>query len=257
MRRLATHDDPRATAMRAVASRDSSRWVAVALNGPLVRGPYTSSTSRLKEISFTEDESDRGAHVFAGPSLVVGAICAKSYAKIGWPTQITGQRDGALGNLPVYELKEDAGTYALPLEVLVSQDAHAEITRCGFVMLTCAVNSDAAVVTKAPVVYRGPTVGARAEAAAESTLADQLFVGRLAAAIDQLAAAIPADTDPKAASEVARVALADLFTNAPPSGPEIDVRVDSNRRQLEVTVRPRRYAGVSMEEVTLGAVLAG
>lgn len=254
MRRISSQDDPRAAAMRAVAARESSRWLAIAFNGVLARAAYTQLTSRLRDIPFTE-EGVAEANVFVGPAFVVAALAAKSYVRLGWASQITGGRDGVLGNLPVHEVKEDSTHYAIPVETFVAQDALAEVTRSGFIMLTCPANSDAVVLSRAPVVYRGPTVGAREGAPAESTLSDQLFVGRLAGAVEQLAAAIPEGSDPQAIVEVVRVTLAELFATAPPSGPDTEVRIDPQRRQLQVTVRPRRFAGVSVEEVTLGAPL--
>lgn len=255
LRRVAAGDDPGSIAVRGLASREAARWITIALNGVLVRLPYSAQTARVRDLPFAEEPTDRGAHVFAGAAFVIAALCAKSYVKNGWPTAITGPRDGLLGNLPVYEITEAGHTSAIPLETFVTQDAQNEVARAGITMLSCAANHDAAIVGKAPVLYRGPTAGGRADAPATSTLADQLFVGRLANAIEQLAAALPGDADPNAAGEVARLTLAELFENAGPSGPEIAVKVDSARRVLEVTVRPRRFAGVSLEEITLGAAL--
>jgi hypothetical protein len=118
-------------------------------------------------------------------------------------------------------------------------------------MLTCAANSDAAVLARAPVLHRA-TGGS---AAAASTLADQLFIGRFARAVQQIASALPAGTDPTRGAQVAEIALAELFDRAAPAGPEVTARIDPARNALSVTVRPRRFAGVSLEEVTLGAAL--
>jgi hypothetical protein len=70
-----------------------------------------------------------------------------------------------------------------------------------------------------------------------------------------VAAAIPAGTDAGAAAEVARIALSEMFERAAPPGPEIVAKVDAARGALNVTIRPRRFAGVSMDELTLGAAL--
>jgi type VI secretion system protein ImpC len=248
---LSTSDDGRAVVVRAVASREAARWVTIMLNDPLVRAAYTASTSRQQDPPFDEDPQDEGANVFAPGGYVVAALCARSYARLGWPTAITGARDGAIGDLPVHTSREQGHEAAIPLQVVPTEDAVREVARGGLTMLTCAPNSDAALLVRAPVLHRsgggsGPTT---------STLADQLFVGRFARAVQQVAAAIPADTEPRKAEEVARIALAELFENAPPSGPEILAKVDPARGALTITVRPRRFAGVSMEELTLGAAL--
>jgi hypothetical protein len=94
--------------------------------------------------------------------------------------------------------------------------------------------------------------------AASGTLGDQLFVARVAHAVVQLAAAIPRDTPPAAAREVARLALADLFAKAAPAAaraPEADVALVQDEALLEVTVRPRGFLGVGLAEVTLRARL--
>jgi hypothetical protein len=91
-----------------------------------------------------------------------------------------------------------------------------------------------------------------ASPAASLTLGDQLFVSRLATAIVQLASAIPQGTPEAAVREVALVSLAGLFTER---APEMSVRVAGTPASLEVTVRPRGFPGVKLEEVTLGAPL--
>ena len=132
-----------------------------------------------------------------------------------------------------------------------SDDAVREVARAGLTMLTCAPNTDAAVLARAPVLHRA----GGGQGAPSGTLADQLFVGRFARAVQQIASAIPVGTEPRAAEEVARIALAGMFDRAAPSGPEIAAKVDATRSALTVTVRPRRFAGISLEELTLGAAL--
>jgi hypothetical protein len=135
--------------------------------------------------------------------------------------------------------------------VVPSEDAVREVARAGLTMLTCAPNTDAAILARAPVLHRG----AGGSGATSTTLADQLFVGRFARAVQQVAAAIPLGTEPRAAEEVARIALAEMFDFAAPAGPEVTARVDAAKGALQVTVRPRRFAGISIEELTLGAAL--
>jgi type VI secretion system ImpB/VipA family protein len=248
---LSTADDPRAVAVRAIAAHESSRWVAVVLNDPLVRAPHTPATSRQTQPPFEEDPNDPDAHVFANPGFVVAALCARSHARLHWPTAITGARDGVVGNLPVRTVRERGEEAAIPLQTAPSEDAVREVARAGLVMLTCAPNSDSAILTRASMLHRDKG-GA---APASTTLGDQLFVGRFARAVQQVAGAIPADTEPRAAEEVAIITLREMFDRAPPAGPEVVAKVDPSRGSLTVTVRPRRFAGISLEELTLGAAL--
>jgi len=248
---LSTSDDGRAVAFRAVAAHEASQWLAVVLNDPLVRAPYTPSSARQQEPPFEEDAHDPGAYVFASGAYVVGGLCARSHARLRWPTAITGIRDGVIGNLPVHTVTEHGHEAAIPLEVVPNEDAVKEVAKAGLILLACAPNTDAAVLARAPVIHRS----GGGNGATTSTLGDQIFVGRFARAVQQVAAAIPAGTEPRAAEEVARIALAELFERAAPSGPEIVAKVEPARNALTVTVRPRRFAGVTMEELTLGAAL--
>jgi type VI secretion system protein ImpC len=252
---LSASTDGRAVALRGIASHEGARWVALVVNDVLVRAPYTAETSRLKQPPYAEDAEDPDAHVFTSGAYVIGALCARSHGRLGWPTAITGGRDGVLGNLPVHTVHDRGEHAAVPLQVVPSEDAVREVARAGLTMLTCAPNTDAAVLSRAPTLHRGTSPSG--PAASSSTLADQIFVGIFARAVQQVAAAIPVGTDPRAAEDVARIALADLFDRAAPPGPEITAKVDPARGALTVTVRPRRFAGISLEELTLGAALGG
>ena len=254
-KRLASFEEPRALAVRNIASRDAMRWVTIAINGVVARLPYTTQAARVKDLPFAEDAADRASIVFAGAGWVVAALAAASYVRIGWPTQMAGPRHGIFENLPVYEVKEQAGTYALPLEALANTDAQAEVARAGMTLLSCAPNHDAAILARAPVLYRGKSVAA-GDAPAEIALGDQLFAARVANAVEQLAAAIPDATPPAAISDVARVTMAELFSIASaPRAPEVSVRVDGAKKALEVTVRPHGFASVELEELTFSAPL--
>jgi len=250
---LSTSNDGRAVALRGVASREAARWVTIVLNDPLVRAPYTQGTSRLQQPPYEEDARDPGAHVYASGAYVIGALCARSHARLRWPTAITGARDGIIGNLPVHTVHDRGEEAAVPLQVVPSEDAVREVARAGLTMLTCAPNTDAAVLTRAPVLHRSASPSG--PGAASSTLGDQIFIGLFARAVQQVAAAIPLGTDPRKAEEVARIALADMFERAAPPGPEVAAKVDPARGSLTVTVKPRRFAGISLEELTLGAAL--
>ena len=251
-RRLRSSDDARASAARAVAARDVMRWVALAANGAVARPRYAGPVARAAGVSLDE-KSD----LFIGPAVLVATLCAASFARTGWPCAITGPAHGALGDsLPVRSVDNRGSAVATPLEVLADADAVAEAAAAGLGLFASAPNTDAAVLSNVPVFHRAPSTGGGASSAATHGLADQLFVARLAQAVVQLAAAIPGDTPEAAARDVALVALTDLFGDAP-RRPELDVAIAGAPPCLEVTVRPRGFHGVRIEEVTLGAPLEG
>ncbi|MCA9647689.1 MAG: type VI secretion system contractile sheath large subunit [Myxococcales bacterium] len=245
--------DPRAVAARAIAGRDSARWVCLALNRVLVRAAYTTETSRSKEIPFGQDAKGKG-HVFAGAYWVIASRCADSYVRTGLGTAMTGGSDGLMSGLPVHEIEDRGEHAAIPVETFISSESQAELARAGITSLGCARNRDMAILSHATTFYREPSQTGGDAAPASASLADQLFVGRFSHAVEMVAAAIPAHASPNAAADVARIALADFFKNPPPVGPEIDAKARDGL--LEVTVRPRRFAGIGLSEVTLAAPLA-
>jgi hypothetical protein len=214
---LSTSDDGRAMALRGVASREASRWVALVLNDPLVRAPYTQGTSRLQAAPLRggrrgsrrprlhERRVRRRRPLRAqprAPSLAHrhhrAAATASSATSRCTRCTIAARRPPSRSRWS--PRRTPCARWPAP----------------GLTMLACAPNTDAAVLTRAPVLHRSASPPGRARPS--GTLGDQLFVGRFARAVQQVAAAIPVGTDPRAAEEVARIALAEMFDRAAPAG---------------------------------------
>jgi type VI secretion system protein ImpC len=248
--RISSSNDPRAVLFKSFAAKDSSRWVAVTLNRPLARAAYTADTARIRDISL---RGSAGGDRYLYGAFTLAVLAARSFVRFGLGSALTGSEHGRLENLPVHDWDDRGSTCAIPLETFISSETLREIARAGVVALASARNRDAVNVTFAPVVYRGESVARGGDAAAPIGLGDQLFVGRFSYAVEQLAAAIPAGADPATVADTARVVLHGFFQAAPPAGPEIAARVDGST--LEITVRPRRYAGVGLEEVSFAARL--
>ena len=248
-RRLRSSDDARASAVRSVAARDVTRWIALAMNGAAARPRHQGAVPRARNVSL-----DEGADLFIGPALLVASLCAASFERSGWACAIAGPPYGVIRDLPVRSLDDRGTAVATPLEALVSEEAAAEAGAAGVMVFASAANQDVAILAHAPMLHRGASSGGGTSPAASLGLVDQLFVARVAQAIVQLAAAIPSDTPEPAACEVARVTLAELFGDAPRK-PEVAVAVTGAPACLEVTLRPRGFHGVRLEEVTLGAPL--
>jgi predicted component of type VI protein secretion system len=218
-RRIESADDPRARALMNVAAKDESRWIALALNGGLA----------------------------VSAAVMIGAMCAKSAARTGWPCEIIGPANSKLENLPVH--KNDDGD-EIPLETLVPEAVVKGAANAGACVLECAKNGDVAVLNRAPVLHRGAIDASGASPSASATLPEQLFVARIAQAVTQLASALPRDTPAGAAKEVAHVALAEACAGVK-RAPEFSIGVDNGT--LQVTVRPRGAFGIRIEEFTLAA----
>ena len=248
-RRIDSLDDKNAARLRGISSRERSRWLALALNAILVRPAYDASTARFREFPFEEAPE---AHVFAGPAFVIAITAAASWVRHGFASEIVGPRHGSVENLPVRDVRAEGAHYAFPLEHLVSIDTQASVAGAGLILLGCAPNHDAAIVASAPTLYRGETT-ARGVDNDPLPLGDQLFVARVSHAIEQLAAAIPAGTPEDAIRDVTRVALTELFNTSRSAVPDLQVAI--GKTAIEITVTPRRFAGVALGEFTLSAPL--
>ena len=131
--------------------------------------------------------------------------------------------------------------------------------------LAVTPNNDEAYLLSAATSYVPPPKRTHSYDTAEETpmppktpLTDQLFVARLAQFLQSLGSRIGQDNAASEIEQVLHAAVMELFRNAPPSGPEISVKVNQVAGGLRaaVTVRPRRFLGVQMEEITLGVPLA-
>ncbi|MBX3231375.1 MAG: type VI secretion system contractile sheath large subunit [Labilithrix sp.] len=173
-----------------------------------------------------------GSRAASAPELVAAA-CVASFVRTGWPCAITG---------PI------AGTG--PLEATVTEDVATEAAAAGVILL--ASTDGGAMIAEANVLHREASRGGTSPAASLS-LVDQLFLVRLGQTVTQLAASIPAGSDPAAAREAALVVLTELFAQGNGKKPTIDVAIAG--RMLEVTVRARGFEEVRLDEATLGARL--
>jgi hypothetical protein len=91
----------------------------------------------------------------------------------------------------------------------------------------------------------------------QASLVDQLFVARLAQFLQAFGGKIGGDSPSGNLRSVLEAAVFELFKNGPPSMEiAVDVSDRDGRLSASVTVRPRRFLGVSMEEITLGVPLA-
>jgi type VI secretion system protein ImpC len=254
---------------QSAVAKPAMRWVAIAMNGVLSRGPYDKSTSRVREAAIKELPADDGAYVWLAPAFVVGALVLASFRDTGWPCRIIGARSGGIvGNLQVREVKdttiEGQEGVAIPTEAFVSTDSQRELAKCGVLLLAAAPNSDAVYVLSAPTAYVTPPKRTYDSASTEPevrldriSLVDQLFVARIVQFLKAFCSKLPATSPPAEVQPVVEGALWALFDNAPPAGLEIGVKAHSSGggTLVEIAVKPRRYLGVSIEEVSLEMAL--
>jgi predicted component of type VI protein secretion system len=228
------------------------------MNGVLARTGYTKTTSRVRGAAIEELPGGAAATVWIPPAWAVGALAVQSFRDTGWPCRLVGPRSGgAIGDLPVHEVSGDEGeAIAIPTEAFLSTESQRDLGKIGVLALAAAPNSDAAVVMHAATAYVTPPKRSYDGSTAEPelrldrvALGDQLFVARLAQFLRALCAKIPGSSDAAQVQPVVEAAVWTLFEDAPPAGAELAVVVA--RGAVRVTVRPRRFLGVALEEVAL------
>ncbi len=262
--KLGLFQAPHQAPWRSAAARHAMRWIAIAMNRALARAGYDKATSRVREAAIVELPSDQGAMVWLAPAYLVGALVLGSFRDTGWPCRIIGARTGGLvDNLQVHEIKSgyegDEGV-AIPTEAFISTDTQRDLAKAGVLALASAPNSDAVYVHAAPTAYVPPEKRTYDSATTEPedrlervSLVDQLFVGRVVQFLRALLSKLPASSDPAELQPVLEAAVWTLFENAPPAGVELKVKAHTTDEGLfaTVTIRPRRYLGVALEEISL------
>lgn len=262
-------DDPARAPWRSEANRPAMLWIALALNRVLSRKAYDKRTSRIREATIEELPNDDTATVWMNPCWAVASLATKSFEKHGWPCGITGVRDGGLiEDLPVREVEvasyDGAEKVAIPNEVFFSTETQRALGRLGVLALAAQPNQDSCYLINAATAYVPPPKRTQDYDTAEdqvrlpqASLVDQLFVARLAQFLQALGTKISGSNAPNDIKQVLEAAIWELFKSGP-SGMEItvDINDQGGRVNAAVTVRPRRFLGVSMEEITLGVPLA-
>jgi len=250
---------------RSSVAKPCMRWVTLAMNEVLCRAAYTQSTSRIREAPIAEAPNDDDAVVWMSPCFVVGSLISASFKGTGWPCRITGGgkpgTGGLVENLPVREMDHGTSTIAVPTRAFVSTDSQRELSRYGVLCVASAMNDDQVFILSAPTAYVPPEKRTHDSATQEPEirldrvpLGDQLFVARLVQFTRALCSKIPSDSDPKEVQPVVEGAVWALFEDGPPAGPELTVtagRGDDGRVVATVTVRPRRFLGVGLDEISL------
>ncbi|MFO0555780.1 MAG: type VI secretion system contractile sheath large subunit [Polyangiaceae bacterium] len=242
---------------RSTANKPSLRWLAIAMNGVLLRGPYDKQSSRVREAVIKEMPADHESFVWMAPAFAVASVCITSFKETWWPGRITGARHGQVQNLLVREIDDDGMQVAIPTQAFISTESQRELGRIGVLALASAPNSDAVYIHTAPTAYVQPDKKTYDSASTEPenrppalSLVDQLFVARLVQFARSLTSKLPREVDPHEAQEILGAATWALFEKAPPSGPSVKVTVrrDADGPVASFSVEPRRFLGVSLDQ---------
>ncbi len=262
--KIALFSTPDQVRWQSTAQKPAMRWVTMAMNGILARKAYDKSSSRVREAIIKEDPADEDATVWIAPAYCVGALVTQSFRESRWPCRIVGARGGgSLGNLTVHEVSghvDDAESVAIPTQAFVSTDSQRELSKAGVLLLASAPNSDAIYVLSAPTAYVPPPKRTYDSATTEPeqrfervSLVDQLFVARIVQYLRVLTSRLPTNAAPAEAKQMVEHALWTLFEDAKPGSMEIlaNARSTDEGTALAVTIHPRRFLGVAIEEFSL------
>ena len=224
-----------------------SRWLAVVFNRILLRPPYASDGVRTRGFDYTESLPSDGLRPWGNGGWAVAVLAARSFARLGWCTDIMGQRpSGMVEDLPVRATRHGSQTVSLPLETAVPDAVERDLNDNGIMTLTAALNSDRAVLRLAPSAHQPghyPDPADRARARLQSTLPFQLFVSRVV----HYSMLIEGRVVPGRAAEQIQAdydrELRELLRSAGPVPPDaVQVRVlpneeDASRSDLALTIR--------------------
>jgi type VI secretion system ImpC/EvpB family protein/type VI secretion system ImpB/VipA family protein len=257
-------------AWRSEANRPAMLWLTMACNRVYARGAYDKKSARVRGATVEELPNDAdAATVWINPAWAVASLITQSFAKTGWPCRISGGREGGvIEDLQVREVAvssyEGDERIAIPTEVFFSTETQRALGRLGLLALAAQPNADSCYVLSAATAYVPPPkrnydydTGEDPVRLPQASLNDQLFVARLAQFLQALGNKIGADNPPASIQKVLEAAVWELFGGGN-AGMEVQVDVGDKggKTTASVTVRPRRFLGVSLEEVTLGVPLA-
>jgi type VI secretion system protein ImpC len=171
---------------RGLRDTGPTRWLNLAFNAFLLRPAYEPGDAGAKAFRYTESfggSADRH-RLWGNAGWAIAGLAVRSFARIGWCTDIMGQRAaGTVEDLPVRPFKgHRTEPAAYPLECSVTDKLERDLCDNGIMTLVAAVNGDKAFLRFAPSVhaphsYHDPMDKARAKL--QSTLPFQMFVGRV------------------------------------------------------------------------------
>jgi len=146
----------------ALRDKDASRWLTVCFNRFLLR-------------------------LWGDPVWILASLATASFARCGWPTEITGMDSGQQEDLPLQHLAgPDEQEMQIPLEALLSGQLAEDLAGSGFTPLICKPNRDSAYVLRAPMLHRPEAyddAAATAASRAMTHLPYQLLANRISEAV--------------------------------------------------------------------------
>ena len=224
---------PEFASWNALRAKEPARWLAAAYNPFLLRDPYASGRGA---VAFQESVAEDDDYLWGNPAWVIASVATASFARHGWPTEISGPEAGGLSALPVRpEPTDPREAPQIPLAALLPVQLARDLNDAGLIPLSCTPNRDTAYVRFAPLLHKFPQYAddqnsraARRTASLPYQLLVTRLVGMLNAQRDQWAGE---GSDP----ELSRALEAFLRGVIEGTGDGADVQVEIERGPDEPT----------------------
>jgi type VI secretion system protein ImpC len=239
-------DRPGLVKWNTLRGKPSSRWLAAVFNRFLLAEPLAESVLGLPAGAKLATR-----HLWGDPVFAVASLVTRSFAETGWPTEISGGRNGTVEDLPLRRVQlEPQRSAQLPVEHLVPQQTVEDLSRAGVVSLFARPDSDEAVVLRAPTLFQEQIANQPTTRGRSISLGYQLMAGRIAQALSVFLPDLTGlDSRESIRDELDRF-LRELIVDTGPGA------------RVEVEVRPASRTGEERYVVSLGvrtgnAVLRG
>jgi type VI secretion system protein ImpC len=179
----------------ALRSLEAARWLALVVNGFLLRAPYGKESDPVRDFPF-EESGDPGP--WGRPAWLLGALVSASVVRTGWGVDFAGREAAeALEALPVRPFEVRPGEVVqIPLEKDLGEAAARALDEAGLLPIACRRNSDRPFAAGSAVAGLGG-----------GTLRDALFAAQVSATIESL---LPNLDPTRSLAEVARTIGAGL-----------------------------------------------
>jgi len=224
-------------------SLEAARWLALAVNGFLLRPPYGRESDPVREFPFEEAAGGEVPLLWGRPAWLLGELVSAAVVRTGWGADFAGREAAeSLEALPVRPLELRHGEVIhIPLEEDLGEAAARALDEGGLLPLACRRNSDRPFAAGSASVARG-----------KATLRDVLFAAQVSATIESI---LPNIDPSRSLAEIARTIGAGLeLIGLSDRGPELAVEAvpAEDPPRVLLSVRPagprlRGLEGLSFE----------
>ena len=176
---------------RSLAGREDMRFIAVALPGLLVRGPWRDDPGRTDGFRYAEHAASAGQRAWMTAGFAFAEVVARAFANHAWPADVRGSETdreggGLVTGLCAERFAVDPVWHGAMLEVAFTDTQERALSEVGLMPLAALPYGEEAVFgsvpsLQAPARYAGPeAAAAQANARLSAQINAMLCVSRFA-----------------------------------------------------------------------------